>query len=60
VINTHEREILEAVAGDREWPMWGAWVSECLSFLLEDGFITSETDCQITDKGRAALKPKER
>lgn len=51
-----EREILEAIDGQRDWPAWGAWVGACLSFLCEDGFITSETQPQLTEKGRKALE----
>ncbi len=56
-MTANEREILEAVAGRRDWPAWGSWVGACLSFLFEDGLISSECDPQLTEKGRKALGP---
>lgn len=55
MINQYEQEILECVAGEREWPKWGAWVGACLSSLWEQGLITSECDPSLTEKGKAVL-----
>ena len=55
-MNKYEREILECVAGESPWPQWGAWVGATLSFLREDGYITSEGQPEITEKGRKALE----
>lgn len=55
-MSDNEYEILEAVAGRRDWPRWGAWVGACLSGLWEDGYITSETQPSLTEKGERALR----
>lgn len=57
-LNSHEREVLEMVAGTREWVRWGAWVGACLEYLKGNGYITSYigNTPALTEKGRAALE----
>ena len=55
-MNEYEQEIILAVAGEGEWPEWGSWVGATLSFLREDGYITSETNPKLTKKGLMQLE----
>jgi hypothetical protein len=53
-VNRHEVEVLEMLAGEREWES-GAWVNACIDFLQDFGYCTRGGVLKITDAGRAAL-----
>lgn len=56
-LTSHEREVLEMVAGTRPWAAWDAWLGVCLEYLRDSGFITNYIGAgpKLTEVGRAAL-----
>lgn len=59
-LTSHEIELLQVMAGEREPSGWGAWVSVCLEALVGGGYITRGPNHQITDAGRAVLDDAKR
>jgi hypothetical protein len=53
-LTSHEIEVLEMFAGQREWEH-GAWVNACCEFLRGFGYVT-RAPYRITQKGRDYLK----
>ena len=55
-LTEHEIEVLEMLAGKREWEN-GAWVNACLGFLRGSGYAAG-MPYKITDKGRAFIEAR--
>jgi len=56
-LTNHEIEMLEILAGKKELPFWGAWVTATCEVLKARGYATGTY--RITEKGKDFLAQME-